>query len=114
MGPSPGLDLAIARMPDETPGVASGEVKPATAAGDPRVTALRPRSLIGRERESREVKESILSTPVTTLTGPGGVGKTALAVNVAASCSAEFPDGVVGGAGGVGGRGPGRPAEVGR
>ena len=39
----------------------------------------------GRERESAEVKESVLSTPVTTLTGPGGVGKTALAVNVSTS-----------------------------
>jgi non-specific serine/threonine protein kinase len=70
-------------------------VKPAPTAGDPRTTALRPRQLIGRERESTEVKESVLSTPVTTLTGPGGVGKTALAVNVAAACPAEFPGGVV-------------------
>lgn len=71
------------------------EVKPAPAAGGPRSSALRPRQLIGRERESTEVKESVLSTPVTTLTGPGGVGKTALAVNVAAAYSAEFPSGVV-------------------
>jgi predicted ATPase len=81
---------------DETSGMASvDEVKPAPAAGGPRSTALRPRQLIGRERESTEVKESVLSTPVTTLTGPGGVGKTALAVNVAAACSAEFPGGVI-------------------
>ncbi len=59
------------------------------------MTALRPRQLIGRLRESTEIKESVLSTPVTTLTGPGGVGKTALAVNVATACSADFPDGVV-------------------
>lgn len=71
------------------------EVKPAPTAADSRATVLRPRQLIGRERESAEVKESVLSTPVTTLTGPGGVGKTALAVNVAAACSAAFQGGVV-------------------
>jgi ABC-type branched-subunit amino acid transport system ATPase component len=32
----------------------------------------------------REVSESVTSAPVTTLVGPGGVGKTALAMTVAA------------------------------
>jgi predicted ATPase len=71
------------------------EAKPARAAREPSTLALRPRPLVGRERESTEVKETVLSTPVTTLTGPGGVGKTALAVNVASACAAEFADGVV-------------------
>ncbi|MGK4456025.1 hypothetical protein, partial [Klebsiella pneumoniae] len=45
---------------------------------------LRPRRLIGRDAELRDVAESIALSPVTTLTGPGGVGKTALAIAVAA------------------------------
>jgi predicted ATPase len=56
--------------------------------------ALRPRRLIGRESELREVAESIALSPVTTLTGPGGVGKTALAISVAAACSGDFGGGV--------------------
>ncbi len=55
---------------------------------------LRPRRLVGRESEIREVSESVTSAPVTTLLGPGGVGKTALAMTVAAACSADFPGGV--------------------
>jgi hypothetical protein len=35
------------------------EAKPAQAAADQRATALRPRQLIGRERESTEVKDSV-------------------------------------------------------
>ncbi len=55
---------------------------------------LRPRRLVGRDSEIRDVSESVTSAPVTTLLGPGGVGKTALAITVAAACSRDFPGGV--------------------
>jgi predicted ATPase len=57
-------------------------------------TVLRPRRLVGRDSEIREVSENVSSAPVTTLVGPGGVGKTALAITVAAACSRDFPGGV--------------------
>jgi predicted ATPase len=49
---------------------------------------------VGRDSEARDISESVTSAPVTTLLGPGGVGKTALAINVAAACSGDFPGGV--------------------
>jgi predicted ATPase len=58
------------------------------------VTALRPRRLVGRDAEITEVTERIVSSPLTTVTGPGGVGKTALALAVAAAAAPKFPDGV--------------------
>src|SRR5262245_41778297 len=59
-----------------------------------RATALRPRRLVGRDDEIAEVVKSVASAPLTTVTGPGGVGKTALALAVAEASSAQFPDGV--------------------
>ena len=56
--------------------------------------AGRSRRLVGRDRELAEVAETITSSSLTTVTGPGGVGKTALALAVAAASSAHFPDGV--------------------
>ena len=61
---------------------------------NPSPTVLRPRRLVGRDRELRDVSESVTSAPVTTLLGPGGVGKTALAIAAAAACSRDFPGGV--------------------
>src|SRR5215472_2182333 len=54
----------------------------------------RPRQLVGRDSEITEVMERIALSPLTTVTGPGGVGKTALALAVAAEMAYQFPDGV--------------------
>ena len=51
--------------------------------------------LIGRESERAEVAAALTGDGrLVTLTGPGGVGKTRLALQVAADCLDVFPDGV--------------------
>lgn len=51
-------------------------------------------NFIGRERESSQVKELIATHRLVTLTGSGGVGKTRLALRVAADVLETFSDGV--------------------
>ena len=63
---------------DTTP----GNLRPATT------------SLIGRESEVGEIEAALKTHRVVTLTGVGGVGKTRLALEVAARLADEFPDGV--------------------
>jgi predicted ATPase len=66
------------RALDTTP----GNLRPATT------------SLIGRESEVTEIEAAVKAHRLVTLTGVGGVGKTRLAVEVAARLADEFPDGV--------------------
>lgn len=50
--------------------------------------------LVGREREVDSVARQLGQARLVTLTGPGGVGKTRLAIEAARSVEARFPDGV--------------------
>ena len=63
---------------------------PAASAGN-----LRERlsSFIGRDTELEQLREAVRSSRLVTLTGPGGTGKTSLAVEAAAALRAEYPDG---------------------
>jgi predicted ATPase/class 3 adenylate cyclase len=51
-------------------------------------------SFLGRERELIEVLALLEQTHLLTLTGPGGTGKTRLALQAAADASDRYPDGV--------------------
>jgi predicted ATPase/DNA-binding SARP family transcriptional activator len=64
----------------------------------PRVGALRlpeqRTSFVGRELELAEARELLSRSRLLTLTGPGGTGKTRLAIELTAAAAGNFPDGV--------------------
>jgi predicted ATPase/class 3 adenylate cyclase len=51
-------------------------------------------SFIGREKEMEQIKQTIRSHRLVTLTGSGGAGKTRLSLQVAADLLDQFPDGI--------------------
>lgn len=51
-------------------------------------------SFVGRQHELAELLEAMAATRLLTLTGPGGAGKTRLAVELASRVAGRFPDGV--------------------
>ena len=51
-------------------------------------------SFVGREAELTQLRELLAENRLVTLTGAGGVGKTRLAVQIAAELAGEFADGV--------------------
>jgi predicted ATPase/class 3 adenylate cyclase len=55
---------------------------------------IQPSRLVGRERELTEAGKLLDSHRLLTLTGPGGSGKTRLALQLAAEAVEQFPDGV--------------------
>ena len=51
-------------------------------------------SMVDREREQAELTELVPRSSILTITGPGGIGKTRLAIEVARALVPRFPDGV--------------------
>jgi predicted ATPase/DNA-binding CsgD family transcriptional regulator len=60
-----------------------------------RALPVRVAAFVGRERERAKVADLVVDTRVVTLTGPGGCGKTRLAVEVAGEMAPRFSDGAV-------------------
>lgn len=51
-------------------------------------------SFVGREQESRDVRNLLADSPLVTLTGPGGAGKTRLAIQIGWDVASSFASGV--------------------
>ncbi|WP_308812070.1 ATP-binding protein [Streptomyces sp. MA5143a] len=51
-------------------------------------------SFVGRGQEVAEVRRSLSAARLLTLTGPGGIGKTRLAMEAAVACREDFPEGM--------------------
>ncbi len=67
-----------------------------TRTGVPNNLPAQPNEIIGREEEAETVRQLLLRerVRVVTLTGPGGTGKTRLALQTAGTLMEAFPDGV--------------------
>ena len=52
-----------------------------------------PNSFVGRSHELDELRKLVCAVRMVTLTGPGGIGKTRLALRALAALAGEFPDG---------------------
>jgi hypothetical protein len=79
--------LVIEGLPDTFPPIRSLDARPNNLP-----TALT--SFVGRERELAEARELLETSRLVTLTGPGGTGKTRLALQLAALVADDYPDGM--------------------
>src|SRR6266700_4592316 len=73
------------------PRQAEGEYMPSLVTGR---LPVRLTPLVGRQRELRDVVDSLSHSRLLTLTGPGGTGKTRLALAAAGAVSTCYPEGV--------------------
>ncbi|HEY1921044.1 MAG TPA: BTAD domain-containing putative transcriptional regulator [Streptosporangiaceae bacterium] len=86
----------LAQDPSLAPACAAASPAEAQAAAPPKAVGnLRERlsSFVGRDAELEQLREALHSSRLVTLTGPGGAGKTRLAVEAAAALREEHRDG---------------------
>jgi predicted ATPase/class 3 adenylate cyclase len=78
--------LSIVGLPDGFPPLRTGG--PVTGVLPDRVT-----SFLGRNAELAAIRELLRTARLITITGPGGIGKTSLALEAARQGASDFPDG---------------------
>lgn len=81
------FQLSIPGLPDRFPPLKSLDSYPNNLP-------VQLTSFVGRERELEEIQRLFNSSRLVTLTGPGGTGKTRLALQAASGMLENFPDGV--------------------
>jgi class 3 adenylate cyclase len=85
--PQPIADVVIDSLPSDFPALRSLDARPNNLP-------LQVTSFIGRERELASAADLLTTTRLLTLTGPGGTGKTRLALQLAADLSDRYPGGI--------------------
>src|SRR5690606_3886234 len=103
LGTEPGAELRRLHRSilGHDPELDAPPAEPATAPPTPRELPPEPGSFVGRAAEITRLREALLSPSrppcrrpvVVVLYGPGGVGKSALAVRVGHELAEHFPDG---------------------
>jgi predicted ATPase/DNA-binding CsgD family transcriptional regulator len=73
---------------------AGGDPLPAAPAAPPSTLPPQVTTFVGRERELAEIRRLLQRVRAVTITGPGGSGKTRLAVQAAHEVRQRYPDGV--------------------
>ena len=91
-----GAQLASARLTGKDPGGANALAADAQGAAPSGFAALPVplTSLVGRDDDIEAVARLLATARLVTLTGPGGTGKTRLALAVAEQVQAQYPVGV--------------------
>ncbi|WP_371621610.1 winged helix-turn-helix domain-containing protein [Streptomyces sp. NBC_01116] len=94
LGLDPSPELAALHRSILTQDAALTAAPDSAAAGPPTNLPTALTGLIGRAEALGELRELLGANRLVTLIGPGGVGKTQLALSTAAQVGAEFPGGV--------------------
>jgi len=94
LDPGPSLAALYQAILEQAPGL-QGVQAPSTLAARPRtnIPAMLT-DMVGRTAAVTELRALLNERRLVTLTGPGGVGKTRLALETAAQAAGAFPDGV--------------------
>src|SRR5438105_337594 len=80
---------AAARRGSASPSETTESVVPSRESTSRAILPIQVTSFVGRERVIAEVRQRLTTTRLLTLTGPGGCGKTRLALQVAAEVATE-------------------------